>query len=324
MIMDIDPPRTLGLGDLLAPMSEEAFFSGVHGKDAVHIEGAADKFDFAMTWDAMSGLLNQTALWTAATLELYLDTQRIPPQEYTTAGHTRVGSQAPTVNLDRVRHWIRHGASIVLNDIQSLTPGMKDISRTLADRLGGKVQANLYCSWRAHQAFGVHFDTHDVFAMQIAGVKRWRIYQRPISDPINHPSFKNLDRAFHERNHGPLSHDFLMKPGDMIYVPRGFYHEALAESDATMHISFGIVPVIGLDLLTALFERAVHDDLFRQAVPNPDVDEKATRQHLIKLSNRIGKLLQDKEFQANFNTAIRDYRYPMQQIKLPDDAFGDS
>lgn len=315
-------PQDLSLASILQPMSPEDFFAGAHDRVPVHIPGDPDKFLYAMSWDAMSDLLNQTAIWSPASLQLYLDGQPVPAPEYASQGVTRDGAPGLLVDLDRVRGWIGRGASVVLNDIETLTPGMKEIARVLGSEPGGKVQGNLYCSWRAHQAFPVHFDTHDVFAMQIAGDKRWRIYQQHFKDPINHPEFKALDQAYHDKHCGAISQEFVMTPGDMVYIPRGFYHDAIAETDATLHLSFSVVPVIGLDLISAVFERAVHDEVFRKAIPDPDRDEKATEQHLVRLAGRFRELVREKEFQGKFVDAMRGYRYPRQQIKLPDDGTG--
>ena len=314
-------PAPLTFGQILAPMTEEAFFADVLGQKVVHVEGPDDRFQFAMNWDILTALLNQTGIWTPASLQLHLGGGHVNAADYAMPGMTRVGQPGEVVDLDKVRHWIRQGASIVLNEIHTLTPGLKAISKVMSDTLGGKARCNLYCSWREKQAFDVHFDTHDAYVLQIAGEKRWRIYQRTISDPVNHPDFRTLGQAFHEKNRGPLSAEFVVKPGDLVYLPRGFYHEALAQSDATMHVTFGVVPVIGLDLITAVYERAVHDELFRKAIPYADGDWKKTEQHIQRLAKRFADLVRDRDFQRRFGASMRDFRTPAQNIKLPDDAF---
>ena len=48
----------------------------------------------------------------------------------------------------------------------------------------------LYFSMASHQAFGPHFDVHDVFAIHFEGEKVWNIYENIEKSPINHPVFK--------------------------------------------------------------------------------------------------------------------------------------
>ena len=92
-----------------------------------------------------------------------------------------------------------------------------------------------------------------------------------ISSKANQSSFfKSIDQSFHEANKGELSIDEELTSGDFIYIPRGFYHEAMCHSESTVHVSYSCVPIIGIDLLTAFFDVAVKDELFRDAIPNPD------------------------------------------------------
>lgn len=225
------------------------------------------------------------------------------------------------VDLDRLGQWLRRGASLVLNDIDRLTPGLNAVARALEEALGAKVQANLYCSWKAHQAFGSHFDTHDVYALHIAGEKTWNLYGRHFEDPIAHPRFKTLGQAFHDAHKGALSQQVTLRPGDVLYIPRGWYHDALASSEATVHIAFGATPAIGLDLISLLFEHSVDDPLFRARVPPPDADGgQALAAHLARLGDRLAEFARSPELVAAFRAFQRSFRYPRDALTLPDDA----
>jgi len=39
-----------------------------------------------------------------------------------------------------------------------------------------------------------------------------------------------------------------MKPGDILYLPRGQYHDALTGDRASLHVTFGVAPATGLGL----------------------------------------------------------------------------
>lgn len=317
------PGFASSFADLIAPLPEDEFFNSFAGKKPVHIPGAADKFTFAMSWDLMNAILDQNAIWTTHTLQLVLDKGVLRPELYAYEGLMRDGNRTPLVDFDKVRAFIRQGASVVLNEIETLTPGMKRISEILSRTPGGKVQGNLYCSWQKHQAFDVHFDTHDVYAMQIVGEKVWRMYQRHFKDPINHPAFKMRDPAFHDAHKGALMAEFVMRPGDLVYIPRGFYHEALAESDATVHMSFSVVPMIGLDVMTMLFEQSVLDDIFRQAVPRPsERGGAALDEYLMRIAGRLRETLREPKFRAQLETLVTNFANRPQRIKLPDDSKG--
>jgi ribosomal protein L16 Arg81 hydroxylase len=112
-----------------------------------------------------------------------------------------------------------------------------------------------------------------------------------------------------------------MRPGDLVYIPRGFYHEAMAESDATVHMSFSVVPMIGLDVMTMLFEQSVLEDIFRQAVPQPDErGGAALDEYLMRLAGRLREMLRDPKVRAQLETQLKNFANRPQRIKLPDDS----
>lgn len=314
------PPSALA--DLLAPMTVETFFAEYHGKKPLHIEGTPEKFASVLDWEGLSALLGQSSLWTQKSLELVLDNRKIEAPEYCVQGVDRDGRPNLLADLDKVGAWLRQGASMVLNDIDQLTPGLKAVAAVLEQEIGGKAQGNLYCSWNAHQGFGSHFDTHDVFAVHMAGEKTWRIYGCHFEHPIAHPVFKSLNKDFHDKHKGPLTREVRLKPGDLLYIPRGWYHDALATSEATFHVAFGLTSVIGLDIITMLFEAAVHESLFRAPVPRPadggGADPLAA--HLAALGDGLAALARSPAILKSARQYVDTYRYPRASIRLPDDA----
>ena len=148
------------------------------------------------------------------------------------------------INFDQVAEHVKNGASLVLNDIETLNPGLKSVAHAIESTFVGKVQANLYCS-RVKTRHTLHFDTHDVFAFQVE-VQNSGVCGTSVQKPINHHFFKSIDQSFHEANKGELSIDEELTSGDFIYIPRGFYHEAMCHSESTVHVSYSCVPIMGL------------------------------------------------------------------------------
>ena len=88
-----------------------------------------------------------------------------------------------------------------------------------------------------------------------------------------------------------------MRPGDLLYLPRGQFHDALASSDASLHVTFSCSEPIGLEWLTKLWELAVRDPLFRADLPpcGSAEDEAAFAQHLGSLSDRFQQIAKGPE-----------------------------
>lgn len=306
---------------IIDPVTPEAFFAEYHDRKPLHVPGDPRRFAGIMSWPILNDLLNKTALWSATSLQLVLDNQVVAPARYCHPATDRNNLQVMQPDAVRVSEQLRQGASLVANDIDTLTPELAAVGDALDAALGGKAQANLYCSWRERQAFASHFDTHDVFALHVEGHKMWRVYQTRVDRPIAHPRFKSSDQAHHDRAKGRVAREIEMRPGDLLYLPRGQYHDALASSEASIHVTFGVTAVIGIDFLDLVRELAIDDPLFRGNVPAPSIDtaEKVTA-HLEHLAERLGEIAGGAEARDRFRAFQRGFHYPRGGFALPDSA----
>ncbi len=306
--------------DILAPMTPEEFFAEYYGRKLLHVPGTPQKFASIMSWAKLGDILNMTGIWSSVSLLMVLDRETLAPQEYCRPAFDRgTGAQVLQPDPARVQDLMRRGATVVCNDIDTLNPGLAAVARVLEETLEAKVQANLYCSRQLRQAFDAHIDTHDVYAVHVEGEKLWRIYERPLEDPIAHPDFKTFGQAYHDEAKGKVQMELTLRPGDFLYLPRGLYHDALAFTPGCIHIAFGVTPVIGLDYLSAVFERAVHESLFRANMPRLSAagGEEAFAAHLRKLAGRLGEMAAEAEMIDRFKEFQRRFKYPRGGFDLP-------
>jgi hypothetical protein len=232
--------RLVNLDELLWPVGAAKFFAEFHDRQPLHVRGDAAKFASVLSWRQINRLLDMTHIWSSHSLRLVMDGQPIPPAEYCARATSRDGEPLQQPVAARVRDWIGRGASLVLNDVDSLTPGLAAVSDALEAAGLGKAQANVYVSWASHKAFPAHFDTHDVWAVQVEGEKTWNLWEGRAEWPISHPSFRGLGQAHHERAKGALREAVTLRPGDLLYLPRGWYHDALADAPASVHVAYGV------------------------------------------------------------------------------------
>lgn len=317
--------RIDSFADLIAPVGEDEFFAEYHDRKPLHIPAPSpDKLDDVMTWDTLSAILNMTAIWSPTSLKLYLDTQPVPVEKYCRPAIDRNNQQSMQPDADKVKSWLRRGASIVANDIDTLTPGLIAVTDALERRLGAKVQSNLYCSWQKHQAFPTHFDTHEVFALHVAGEKTWRIYEGRLTNPIANDAYKNVDDAFNAKNRGELLEEVTLRPGDVLYIPRGQYHDALASSEGCIHLSFGVTHIIGFDLMTMLFEHALADPAFRSNIPPPEAGDGARNAWIDDLVDRLAGIGKSEAFRATIAPMRDQFHYHRGGFDLPGDALAEN
>jgi ribosomal protein L16 Arg81 hydroxylase len=300
------------LQDLLAPMTPESFMAGHFDRAPLHIQGSPDKFAGVLDWAGIDRLLDMTHIWTETSLKLVLDSAPVPPAQYSVKATSRDGAPVLQPVAARVQEWVRRGASVVMNDVDSLTPGLAAVSDALEGAGFGKAQANVYISWQSHKAFHAHYDTHDVWAVQVEGEKTWNVWEGRAEWPIAHPLFRGQPQDHHERAKGGLRARVHLKKGDILYLPRGWYHDALAEAPNSVHVAYGVHAPLGMDVMNILTERALHDPAFRQPLPRQD-GSPAAAQALAQRAALLGQKLQDfardpkvLEVLAGF---VRDYRF---------------
>jgi ribosomal protein L16 Arg81 hydroxylase len=185
--------------------------------------------------------------------------------------------------------------------------------------LGGMVQSNLYLSSRRRQGFAAHFDTHEVYAVHVEGTKTWHVYEGRAADPIAHPMFRSYGQEHHDKAKGKLLMDVHMEPGDLLYLPRGQYHDAIADEGGAVHIAFGVTYPIGLDVVSTLYERMMFEPVFRQNLPRHEGDDdRALTERLRVLADGISTALNEPKTLEQIKTMQREYHYPRHAYTLPD------
>ncbi len=305
---------------LLHPISPEEFFAHAYGRLAVHMPGDAQKLAGVFSWQALNRLLNQTTLWSDQTMKLVLDGRDLRPEEFCVPGRTRQGNQAMLPDFRRVKEYLQRGATLVLDIIERLSSEVAAVTTALEAATGSPVVCNAYCSWCSHQGFSSHFDSSDVFVLHIEGEKTWRLYEGRFEHPLEGTEFSyaGLPPHAHERAKGRLLKEVVLSPGDVLYIPRGQYHDAIAHSDASLHLSFGSIPRTGHDFVTLLARSLPADPLFRAALPHFD-DAEAYRDHLQKLADRLHALISDSATleQARAQHRERTFRQGLPDFALP-------
>ena len=302
---------TLTLADLLAPVTPEQFFAEYHDKQPLHVQGGAAKFASVLSWRQINRLLDQTHIWSSQSLKLVLDGTPVPPEQYCGRATGRDGAPVQQPEAAKVAQWVARGASIVMNDVDSLTPGLAAVSDALEGAGLGKAQANVYISWQSHKAFGTHFDTHDVWAVQVEGEKTWNIWEGRAEWPIAHPAFR-LPQEHHDRARGKLRGKVTLKAGDLLYLPRGWYHDALAEAPASVHIAYGVHAPLGMDLMNILLERVLYEVEFRKPLPRQDgtaAARFALTSRAAQLGQRLSELTRDPKVMDVLTKFVADYRF---------------
>ena len=162
----------------------------------------------------------------------------------------------------RIYEEFRQGATIVLQGLQRSSEPVARFCRSLELELTSPVQANAYVTPPGARGLGVHYDTHDVFVLQVAGAKVWAVHEPVFEDPL--PS-----QPWHagRGEPGPAILEAELRAGDCLYVPRGFLHSAEAQEEMSAHLTVGVLCQTWFDVLRSVVDEAAADPAFRRSLP---------------------------------------------------------
>jgi lysine-specific demethylase/histidyl-hydroxylase NO66 len=244
-------------------------------------------------------------------LDHLLATSELPPASIDMARSKPPISKAnftfKSGNIDRgavVRHY-QSGATIIFPQINLAIDELANFCRNLEFELSCKVQTNVYLTPRNSQGFKTHYDDHDVFILQIHGKKNWNLYQQAVEKPFRGEPF---DSSEHEA--GKLNLNFTMEPGDCLYIPRGYMHDATnVGSEPSLHITVGLLVKKWADLmLEVLSEVALNNSEFRESLPvgfaKKDFDMSNARTDFRKL---VETFANEADFDNVFNMFKQEY-----------------
>ncbi len=304
---------------LLAPYAPDRFHTEVLGRRPLHIPAGDDAGRRTLlSWSDFNRLLGQDGIWTPHNLKLVANRLPVPVADYCQSVRTIEGHGLRPVPK-KVELFLNAGASLVANEVQSLHGPIGDVATVLSRAFSAQVGANVYCSFENVQAFGPHYDAHDVFAIQTEGTKVWRIYEQQLDTPVDLPPNGPETLRWLEETRGQVVSEIVMKPGDLLYLPRGRFHDALATQGASLHVTFSVTALYGRSILSLLDNAAIQFPQFRAYLAPADQDGgRALSEQLVRLGRLIADIVASPAFRDE--VAMAQERLVPRQVRfeLPD------
>ncbi len=163
--------------------------------------------------------------------------------------------------LDVARHF-DDGATVIFNQLHKRVPALARLCAALGRRFSSRVQTNGYLTPPEAQGFAPHWDTHDVFVLQISGTKRWSIYDTRVRLPLRGQRFERGTPP------GDVSDEFELGPGSAVYLPRGLMHSARSTGEASLHVTLGLTAFTWAELLVeSVAAAALEEEALRRNLP---------------------------------------------------------
>lgn len=181
-------------------------------------------------------------------LKLFLN-GLIPKHEYTEK-YLEIGTLRHRLVKPAVYEHLKNGATLIANKIKH-SGKVEQLSRQVAVFTGRQVVSSAYVALGEKESSPCHWDTRDVFAIQLIGRKRWIIYEPSMESPI----FTQQSKDYKDQHPCPSDPymDIILEAGDILYIPRGWWHNPLPLGEPTFHLSVGTFPALTIDYLSWLF-----------------------------------------------------------------------
>ena len=205
-------------------------------------------------------------------------------------------SQADMAALGRI---LNDGGTVVLDHVDSFDPTLEVACRALGWWSGELTSANAYLAVGDTDGFNLHWDDHDVIAVQLSGEKSWEVRGPSRLAPMYRDA---------ERNRTP-SEEVLwkgtMRAGDVMHIPRGFWHTATrigsGDDGHSLHVTFGLTKRTGVTWANFLSDAARADEDFRTDLERSDdtVDGEVLAKKLTELAREYDPARYLAELRAN-------------------------
>ena len=254
------------LARLLA-VAPDAFASEYWGSRALFARAATLPGGFAdlFTADDVDELVTRRGLRTPF-VRMANEGSVLSPSRYTAPGGfgAEINDQ---VSADKVLDEFAAGATLVLQGLHRTWAPLAEFTRQLVTDLGHPVQVNAYITPASARGFDPHYDVHDVFVIQIAGQKTWRIHPPVHQSPLRSQPWDDHRAEVGREAQNPPAIEETFHPGDVLYLPRGWIHSATALGGTSIHLTIGVAALTRHDVLREVLARAETAETLRAALP---------------------------------------------------------
>ncbi len=247
--------------NLAARLGKDEFLAQAFHRQYRYVPRAVENPSALLAWDALNTILATQRL-EPPRLRLSVDGQMLPQYRYTSPVATRRHTVWQRMYPAELHARLAEGASLVIDAADELHPPIGDAAMELEQWLKTGVQANIYASWTPREGFGVHWDDHDVVVVQVDGAKRWKLYGQTRVAPM----YKDTSEP-EAPPETPVA-ELVMCPGDVLYLPRGWWHSVSASvGERSLHVTFGIQTITGAQLISWLADHLRSNEALRTDLP---------------------------------------------------------
>lgn len=282
----------LALDEIISPISLDEFLSLHRGRNHLLLSGQNHRFASMFTWDDLNHVLF-THRFEFPRLRLIRNGEVIDPSMFLDCVMDKRGGKSQKVNSEKLLQQLNLGTAIHILSIQEFSPRLTDMCSKIGQQMNCDAEMTIHVGLKQSHGFDLHWDSHDVFVLQLQGRKHWRLYGFTEESPFR----KGPSKKGGEPKETIWEGDLIA--GDVLYIPRGYWHEVHAYDEPCMHISLGLYNPKRVDYLNWLISLMHEFSYFRQDIPISKNDP--TDAEIESLKTEVSKLITKQSYQAYLN-----------------------
>jgi ribosomal protein L16 Arg81 hydroxylase len=288
--MTSEARTSFGLMALLAPVLPDDFFRDHWERKPLHLSrDDVHYYDCVLTNQDLEVIISSTDLRYPA-IQLARNGAYLAPEAYTK--NIKHGSEFfnGVPDMAQIQSEYRSGSTVVLPAMQRTWAPLRELCEALENDFSHPVHANAYLTPGDSPGFTPHYDTHEVFVLQVAGTKRWRVFEPPLTLPHRTQPFTPMGYVLPA---APIL-ELELKQGDLLYLPRGYVHAAHTSQRHSAHVTIGITVYTWVELLSELVGASKELADFRTALPPGFAADADIKKSLKESLSRCIRILQDQ------------------------------
>jgi hypothetical protein len=169
--------------------------------------------------------------------------------------------ESARIDATRVAALIHDGFSLKIEGLDQIHPTVRAATDDVHRFISAPTSCNVIVSGAHGNAFTPHFDEVDIFVVQCEGTKSWKVHG--VGEPFPMEIYQDSDVA---RCPSHIVFEDLLRPGDILHVPRGWWHTVCSAGEPTLHLAFCCARRTGYDWLRWILSRSLASDKIRESL----------------------------------------------------------
>lgn len=192
--------------------------------------------------------------------------------------------------------YLRNGTTIIYNRINN-EPFADNLAKQVAQFARAQTIVSGYLAFGSDSSYGNHWDTRDVFAVQLVGKKHWTLSAPNFDMPLYMQQAKDMP---HIPRPEKADMEVVLEAGDVLYIPRGWWHNPMPMGCETFHLAIGTFPPNGYNYMEWLMKKVPEIASLRQSFRGWEAD----KGNIQDMAQQVAGLIASPESYESFMQAF--------------------